>query len=51
MNSGKKVNVILLILDDLRPLLGCYGDDNAHTPNIDQLAKDSILFSHSYAQV
>lgn len=46
-----KDNIIFIIVDDLRPALGCYGDTMAHTPNIDALAKSSIYFNNAYVQV
>jgi iduronate 2-sulfatase len=46
-----KDNIIFIIVDDLRPSLGCYGDTMAYTPNIDVLAKSSIYFNNAYVQV
>jgi iduronate 2-sulfatase len=46
-----KDNIMFIIVDDLRPVLGCYGDTMAHTPNIDALAKSSIYFNNAYVQV
>jgi hypothetical protein len=46
-----KYNIMFIIVDDLRPALGCYGDTMAHTPNIDALAKSSIYFNNAYVQV
>ena len=43
-----KPNVLLICVDDLKPLLGCYGEKQAHTPNIDRLAKRSVLFQRAY---
>ncbi|XP_049623459.1 iduronate 2-sulfatase [Suncus etruscus] len=43
-------NVLLIIVDDLRPSLGCYGDKLIRSPNIDQLASHSLLFQNAYAQ-
>ncbi|XP_011502081.1 PREDICTED: iduronate 2-sulfatase isoform X2 [Ceratosolen solmsi marchali] len=43
-------NFLLVIVDDLRPALGCYGDRRAHTPNIDRLASEGIRFEKAYAQ-
>lgn len=40
-----------MIVDDLRPALGCYGDSLAYTPNIDRLAEKSALFRRTYTQV
>ncbi|XP_055701276.1 iduronate 2-sulfatase [Phlebotomus papatasi] len=45
-----KYNVILIILDDMRPAIGSYGDHRAITPNIDGLLKDGFYFNRAYAQ-
>ncbi|XP_046431983.1 iduronate 2-sulfatase isoform X1 [Neodiprion fabricii] len=45
-----KQNVLMIVVDDLRPSLGCYGDPNAVTPNIDLLAKRGVLFTRAFAQ-
>ncbi|KAM8952895.1 iduronate 2-sulfatase [Pelodytes ibericus] len=44
------LNVLLLIVDDLRTTLGCYGDSVVKSPNIDQLASQSVVFTNAYAQ-
>lgn len=44
-------NILFIIVDDLRPALKCYGDQNALTPNIDRLAANGFLFTNAYAQV
>ncbi|NXE75664.1 IDS sulfatase, partial [Cochlearius cochlearius] len=44
------MNVLFVVVDDLRPVLGCYGDKLVKSPNIDQLASQSIVFSNAYAQ-
>lgn len=46
-----KPNVLFIVVDDLRPALGVYGAKAAFTPNIDRLAKRSIVFHNAYAQV
>ncbi|CAG9762856.1 unnamed protein product [Ceutorhynchus assimilis] len=43
-------NVLLIILDDFKPLLGCYNDSQAVTPHIDLLASKSFIFTKAYAQ-
>lgn len=49
-NATKK-NILFIIVDDLRPALSCYDDSLAITPNIDRIAKKSVLFQRVYAQV
>ena len=41
-HQGDLPNVILIVVDDLRPALGAYGDHLAITPNMDKLASVSI---------
>lgn len=36
--SGTAPNVLLILADDLRPELGCYGIEEVRTPHIDQFA-------------
>jgi arylsulfatase A-like enzyme len=43
-------NVILIVADDLRPELACYGVSGVVSPNIDRLAKRGMLFQCAYAQ-
>ncbi len=44
-------NVLLIVSDDLRAgVLGCYGDKQCRTPNIDKLASESVLFTRAYCQ-
>ena len=45
-----KHNVLFMIVDDLRPMLGCYGIPEMHTPNIDRLANRGTLFNRAYCQ-
>ena len=45
-----RYNVLFIIVDDLRPLLGCYGHPQMHTPNIDRLAERGMLFNRAYCQ-
>jgi arylsulfatase len=43
------MNVILLVIDTLRAdHLGCYGYHRETSPNIDKLAKESVLFENAY---
>ncbi|KAG2463799.1 iduronate 2-sulfatase isoform X1 [Polypterus senegalus] len=45
-----RLNVLLILADDLRPSLGCYGDTVVKSPNIDQLASKSMIFQNAFAQ-
>ena len=47
--SGK-LNVLLIISDDLRTEVGSYGSPLAKTPNIDALASAGVRFERAYAQ-
>jgi len=42
-------NILWLTSEDNSPLLGCYGDKFATTPNLDQLAADGFSYTHAYA--
>ncbi len=41
-------NVLMILIDDLKPTLGCYGDPFAKTPNIDRLAGEGMRFEMAY---
>jgi arylsulfatase A-like enzyme len=44
-------NVLFIAIDDLKPLLSCYGASWIKSPNIDRLASRGALFTASYCQV
>lgn len=43
-----KRNVILICVDDLKPVIGAYGDKLAITPNLDRLAAKGMRFDYGY---
>lgn len=48
--AAQPPDVLMIMVDDLRPMLGCYGDERIQTPNIDQLARRSVVFDRAYCQ-
>jgi len=56
-DSGKKnsqpqspLNVLFIAVDDMKPLLGCYGDETMITPNMDKLADAGTVFLNGHCQ-
>ncbi|MFZ4582504.1 MAG: alginate lyase family protein [Paludibacter sp.] len=43
-------NILFIAVDDLKPILGCYGDKTIKTPNIDRLASRGTVFLTNYCQ-
>ena len=44
------MNVIYILADDLGyGDIGCYGQTKIHTPNIDKMAQEGMLFTQHYA--
>jgi N-sulfoglucosamine sulfohydrolase len=41
-------NIVWIVGEDMGPELGCYGDKNAITPNIDRLAKEGARFTRAF---
>ena len=48
--ASDRYNVLFIVVDDLRPLLGCYGHSEMQTPHIDSLAERGTLFRRAYCQ-
>jgi iduronate 2-sulfatase len=49
-NKPKKPNILFIAVDDLKPVLGCYGDNLIRTPNIDRIAKNGTVFLNNQCQ-
>lgn len=46
---GEQPNILWITCEDISPYLGCYGDTNAITPNLDKLAAESVLYTRAFA--
>ena len=42
-------NILWITSEDNSPLLGCYGDEQAHTPNLDRLATQGVRYRNAFA--
>ncbi len=47
---AEKPNILWITCEDVSgPYLGCYGDIYARTPNLDELAKHSVIYTKAFA--
>jgi arylsulfatase A-like enzyme len=47
--AADRPNILWITAEDLSPALGCYGDPDAITPNLDAFAKESVRYSNAFA--
>ena len=48
-NGGNRPNIVFLFTDDQAyDTLGCYGNPNVKTPNIDRLGNEGVIFDRHY---
>lgn len=48
-NSTPK-NILFIAVDDLKPMLNVYGENQMHTPNFDRLAEMGVIFENAHVQ-
>ena len=48
-SQNQKPNILWLVCEDISPTLSFYGDKTAKTPNLDALAKESLIFDNAFA--
>jgi len=47
--ESSSLNILWITTEDISPNLGCYGDPYAHTPNLDKLATEGVLYTNAFA--
>jgi arylsulfatase A-like enzyme/alpha-L-arabinofuranosidase len=50
LRSEPRYNVLFIAVDDLKPVLNCYGESQIVSPNIDRLANRGMVFTNAYCQ-
>ena len=50
-NNNQQPNILWIVTEDISPTLSFYGDTTAKTPNLDTLAKESMIYDNAFATV
>ena len=48
MSTPNRPNILILLPHDLGDFLGCYGHPSVHSPSIDRMAKEGVVFTHCF---
>lgn len=46
---AKRPNILAITCEDISPMLGCFGDPIARTPNLDRLASEGVKFTQVFS--
>lgn len=46
--AAERPNILWISCEDISPHLGCYGDPNATTPNLDALAQEGVRYTGAF---
>jgi arylsulfatase A-like enzyme len=46
--QAAKPNILWIVVDDMSPNFGCYGDKTVETPNVDRLAREGARFTKAF---
>ena len=49
VSAAERPNILWITAEDMSPVLGCYDDQFAVSPNIDRLAKESVRYTRAFA--
>jgi iduronate 2-sulfatase len=51
IQDKKQPNILFIAVDDLRPELNFYGANHIHSPNLDKLGGESLVFNRAYCNI
>lgn len=46
--AAERPNIVWISVEDISSHLGCYGDPNATTPNLDAFSKQGVRYTHAF---
>ncbi|MEL0120548.1 MAG: sulfatase-like hydrolase/transferase, partial [Opitutae bacterium] len=47
-HAGDRPNILWISAEDISSHIACFGDENAITPNLDQLAKEGVRYTRAF---
>lgn len=48
-SGSERPNILWITCEDLSPILGCYGDSYAYTPQLDRLAAEGVRYTRAFS--